>query len=251
MRIIYDGGTYEITARELLVSAIIVLILLAGGFFISEKISSATDERNQKYEQAVKIEGDKELFEYGMRTDIGNAFVSGTLKAVEPVTLPEIDGEYAYIRKTEEKYTKHEKTVTDYDKDGKVIGHHTEVYYTWDAVGHKDYTCSRISFLDNEFNYGTIPLPSAAYLTTIEKWHDVRYVYHVCKDEYNGTIYAILADETIKQAQFINGMGVEDAVEYMCRSSVSGVVVFWIAWILLIVAAVYGFCYLDNRWVED
>ena len=76
--VIYDGGTFEITARELLFSVIIVLAMLTLGFFVNEKISSWADEKNQEFEQAAKIDGDKELFEYGMRTDIGNAFVSGT-----------------------------------------------------------------------------------------------------------------------------------------------------------------------------
>ena len=104
-KVVYDGGTFEITPRELLFSVIIVVLMLTLGFFISEKISSAADEKNQEYEQAAKINGDKELFEYGMRTDIGNAFVSGTLKAVDPVSLPDIDGEYSFIRKVKEKYT--------------------------------------------------------------------------------------------------------------------------------------------------
>ena len=125
--VIYDGETFEITARELLFSVIIVILMLTAGFFIGEKIASAADERNQEYEQAAKIDGDKELFEYGMRTDIGNAFVCGTLKVVDPVSLPEIDGEYAYIEKVEERYTKHTRTVTDYDEDGNVCGSHKEI----------------------------------------------------------------------------------------------------------------------------
>ena len=249
--VIYDGGTFEITARELLFSVIIVILMLTAGFFIGEKIASAADERNQEYEQAAKIDGDKELFEYGMRTDIGNAFVSGTLRAVDPVSLPEIDGEYAYIKKVEERYTKHTRTVTDYDEDGNVCGSHEETYYTWDAVGHEDYACSQITFLDHAFEYGTIDFPSAKYLKTIKESSKLRYAYYVTEKEYDGTIYAKLADKTISDVTFIEGKGVNDAVEYMCNSSAVGVLVFWIFWIVLICAAVYGFCYLDNRWVED
>lgn len=63
--------------------------------------------KNEKYNKAVKIE-DQELFEYGMRTDIGNAFVYGNLEAVDTVTYPEIGGKYMYVRKVEEHYTRHE-----------------------------------------------------------------------------------------------------------------------------------------------
>lgn len=250
-KVVYDGGTFEITSRELLFSVIIIVLMLTVGFFISEKISSAADEKKQEYEQAAKIDGDKELFEYGMRTDIGNAFVSGTLRAEDPVSLPEIDGEYAYIKKVEERYTKHTRTVTDYDEDGNVCGSHEETYYTWDAVGHEDYACRQITFLNNEFDYGVIPLPGSRHLTTIKESSKVRYQYYVCDMEYAGTIYAKLADKTISDVTFIEGKGVNDAVEYMCNSSIVGVVAFWIFWIALICAAVYGFCYLDNRWVEN
>ena len=249
--VIYDGGTFEITARELLFSVIIVLAMLSLGFFVGEKISSWADEKNQEYEQAAKIDGDKELFGYGMRTDIGNAFVAGALKAVDPVSLPDIDGEYSFIRKTREKYTKHKKIVTDYDEDGEVKGYHTEIYYTWDEVGREDYACSKIAFLGNEFEYGKIPFPEVTYLTTIKESSDVRYLYYVCNTEYQGTIYAKLADKTISNAKFMEGKGVEDAVEYMCNSSEIEIILFWIIWVTLTGVAVYGFCYLDNRWVED
>lgn len=205
--------------------------------------------KNQEYEQAAKIDGDKELFEYGMRTDIGNAFVSGTLKAVDPISLPDIDGEYSFIRKVKEKYTQHERTVTH--KVGKTTYTTVETYYTWDEVGHEDYACSKIIFLDNEFNYGTIQFPACEYLTTIKESSKVRYLYYVCETEYSGTIYAKMADETISDASFIEGKSVNEAFEYMCSSSIVNTIVFWIIWVILIGAAVYGFCYLDNRWLED
>lgn len=248
-KVVYDGGTFEITSRELLFSVIIVVLMLTVGFFIGEKISSAADERNQEYEQAAKIDGDKELFKYGMRTDIGNAFVAGTLKAVDPISLPDIDGEYSFIRKVKEKYTQHERIVTH--KSGKTTYTTVETYYTWDEVRHEDYACSKITFLDDEFDYGTIPFPAREYLTTIKESSKVRYLHYVCKTEYSGTIYAKLADETISDASFIEGKSVNEAFEYMCSSSIVNTIAFWIIWVILIGAAVYGFCYLDNRWVED
>ena len=143
----------------------------------------------------------------------------------------------------------HERTVTH--KSGKTTYTTVETYYTWDSAGHEDFACTHITFLDNEFDYGVIPLPGSRHLTTIKESSKVRYQYYVCDMEYDGTIYAKLADKTISDVTFIGGKGVNDAVEYMCNSSVVGVVTFWIFWIVLICAAVYGFCYLDNRWAED
>lgn len=247
--VIFDGDTFEITARELLFGVIIVLVMLTLGFFIGEKISSWSDEKNQEYEQAAKIDGDKELFEYGMRTSIGNAFVSGVLKAVDPVSLPDIDGEYSFIRKVKEKYTQHTRIVMH--RSGETTYTTVETYYTWDAAGHEDYACTKITFLDNEFDYGTIPFPGSKHLTTINESSKVRYQYYVCKSEYQGTIYAKLENDTISNVKFIEAKGVNEAFEQMCSSSIVNTIVFWILWVILICAVVYGFCYLDNRWVED
>ena len=113
------------------------------------------------------------------------------------------------------------------------------------------FDCSKITFLDNEFDYDTIPFPKSKYLTTIKESSKVRYLYYVCETEYHGTIYAKLADGTISDVKFIEAKGVNEAVEYMCSSSTTNTVVFWVIWIILIGAAVYGFCYLNNRWLED
>lgn len=245
---VFDG--IEITLREVLVSLIILLIMAAAGFMISEKIQSHIDEKNEEYERAVKIENDRELFEYGMRTNVGNAFVSGTLKTLDPVSLPEIDGEYSSITKTREKYTKHTRTVTDYDSNGKVKGHHEEVYYTWDAVGHENYYATKISFLDIEFDYGKIEFPGQSYLTTIKVSSDVRYVYRVCGTEFNGTIYTKLGDNTITRASFYDDQDTSEAFETACNTSKVLLIGFWIIWIVLIGAAVFGFVSFDNDWIE-
>ena len=247
--VIYECYDFEITLRELMFSLIIVLFMMTLGFLISEKISSGADEKRQEYEQAAKIDGDKDLFEYGMRTDVGNAFVYGTLKAEDPISLPEIDGRYAYIRRVKERYTQHTRQVTH--SDGKRTWTTTEIYYTWDAVGREDFTCTEISFLDHRFNYGKIPFPQAKYLTTINVSNNVRYLYSVCSTEYKGTVYGRLADNTIFKTTFIEGMDLNEAIEYKCSMSQVGVIVFWAIWFILIIGAVFGFCYLDNRWIED
>ena len=69
-------GDFEITKREILASISIVAIMLLIGVLIAGKISDYQLDKNEKYNKAVKIES-QELFEYGMRTNIGNAFVYG------------------------------------------------------------------------------------------------------------------------------------------------------------------------------
>ena len=101
----------EITKREVLASISIIAILLLIGVLISSKISEHQMDKNEIYNKAVKIK-ESDIFEYGMRTNVGNAFVNGNLKAVDTVTYPEIDGNYMYVEKAKERYTMHTRTVT-------------------------------------------------------------------------------------------------------------------------------------------
>lgn len=80
----FDFGDFEITKREILASISIIAVLLLIGFIISGKISDHLIDKNEKYNKAVKIK-EQDLFEYGMRTDIGNAFVYGDLEAFDTV----------------------------------------------------------------------------------------------------------------------------------------------------------------------
>lgn len=250
-KVIYYGNGWELTVREAVFSIAIFFLMLMLGFFLSEKVASSLDEQNQEYYQAVKIDEDTEVFQYGMRTNIGNAFVSGVLEAVDPVTYPELSGEYAYVEKVKEKYTKHTKTVYEKDKNGKIIGSHKETYWTWDVVGREDIHCNRILFLGAEFDYGKIPFPDSYYLETIKESSNIRYKYYGVDISYQGAIYADLRDKTVNDAVFVKGCNAREAEERLVSSGKAALVAFWIFWIVLTGCAIYGFCYFDNRWLED
>ena len=141
---------FEITKREVLVSVIIVSIMLLIGIVIHGNINDQLMLEYQKYNTALQIENDTEIFAYGMRTNIGNAFVYGDLKAVDPVTYPEINGEYSYVEKVKEKYTKHYRTVTKTRTDANGKTHtYTEIeeYWTWDAIDSWSKCSTKITFL--------------------------------------------------------------------------------------------------------
>lgn len=251
-KVIYHGCGWDLTVREAVFSIAIFFLMLMFGFFLSEKIASSLDEQNQEYYQAVKIDGDAEVFQYGMRTNIGNAFVSGVLEAVDPVTYPELGGEYAYVEKIKEKYTKHYKTVDDYDEDGNKIGSHKEEYWTWDVVWREETHCGSIRFLETDFDYGKIPFPGTEYLETIKESSKIRYKYYGVATSHQGAIYADLREKTVNDAVFIAGCGSAHEAEERMESSGKGALVgFWLFWIVLTGFVIYGFCYFDNRWLED
>lgn len=93
----------EITKREIIISISISVVMLIIGLFISGKITDIQNDRNAEYQKAVHIE-DSELFQHGMDTNIGNAFVYGDLRAVDAVTFDEIGGKYLYVEKIKENF---------------------------------------------------------------------------------------------------------------------------------------------------
>ena len=112
----FDFGDFEITKREILASISIIAVMILFGVLISSKISECQMDKNEIYNKAVKIDS-QEMFQYGMDTNIGNAFVYGELKAIDTVTYTEIGGEYMYVKKVKEKYTMHTSKVAQTTTD--------------------------------------------------------------------------------------------------------------------------------------
>ena len=242
----FDFGDFEITKREILASISIIAIMLLIGVLISGKISERQMDKNEIYNKAVKIEDDN-MFEYGMRTNIGNAFVYGDLEAVDTVTYPEIGGEYMYVEKVEEHYNMHTRTVTT-TINGKTQTR-TEMYYSWDWAGSEDKKCTEVSFLGVTFESNKIDIPGTDYIETIKESSRVRYKYYGTKTKHTGTIFTELKDGTIKDnTRFYTDRNITETLEML--ESGSGLVFFWIFWIILIIACVYGFYYIDNNWLE-
>lgn len=239
-----DGGfkfeDFEITKREILASVSIVAVMILIGVLISFKISEHQADQNEIYNKAVKIES-QELFRYGMETNIGNAFVYGELKVIDPVTYPEIGGKYMRVEKIKEKYTKHTRTVT-----------HTkqETYWTWDEVDRESIQCKKISFCGVKFKSNKITFPSSKYIETIKESKHIRYRYYGVSEKHIGTIFADLRNKTIPdKTYFYKDMDIEKTVDYLESGNIWSIF-FWLVWIILIVVVVLVFYYADNEWLK-
>lgn len=248
----------EINKREIIISVAITAVMFMIGFFISDKITDYQNDKNAEYQKAVHIE-DSELFQYGMDTNVGNAFVYGDLQAVDTVTFDEIGGEYLHVEKIKERYERHERAVTETDSKGKM---HTkvEVYYEWETENMKSKHSEKIIFCGIEFPYSKIPYSSDNHIKTINSgteysgksggFVEVRFKYYGTSIKHTGTVYTRLSDGTISDnSRFFKDYTIEEALD-SCTSDVENVM-FWALWIALTVGAVIGFCYLDNRWLED
>lgn len=252
----FDFGDFEITYREILASISIIAVMLLIGFVISGKISQSQSDRNAKYNKAVKIES-ADLFRYGMDTNVGNAFVYGDLEAVDTVTYPEIGGEYMYVEKEEERYERHEEEVTKTDSDGNEYTE-TEVYYEWETDNIESLHAKEIKFCGSVFPYNKINLPHSDYIKTINgdrvyswksgEYVEVKFIYYGIKTKYTGTIFTELKDKTISDSTPFYELSIGETKDLFETNS--GVVIFWIVWIIVMVLAVFGFYYIDNEWLE-
>ena len=242
---------FKITIREILFSVVIISIMLLFGFLISDKISDHLMNKYQEYNTAMQIVSDKELFEYAMCTNVGNAFVYGDLKAVDTVSYDEINGEYSYVEKIKEKYTKHYRTVTKTKTvNGKTKTYtKREAYWTWDEVDSWSKHSKKIIFVGVEFDYGMIPFPTSSHIDTIKESSKIRYVYYGAPIESTGTLYAKLGDNTFSDSNFYHRSTIDETIDRL--ESGAGLVVFWVFWVILIIGAVIGFYYIDNNWLED
>ena len=243
----FDFGDFEITKREILASISIIAVMTLFGILISSKISEFQMDRNEIYNKAVKIET-QEMFQYGMDTNVGNAFVYGDLKAVDTVAYPEIGGEYMYVEKIKERYTMHTRTVTHTDSKGHSYTT-TETYWTWDIVGIEDIKCKEVSFCGVNFASNKIDLPGTDYIDTIKESSHIRYKYYGIGAEYKGTIFTDLRNNTISDnTPFYDDSTIEETVNTL--ESNDWAFIFWFFWILITGGIVYRFYYLDNDWLK-
>lgn len=245
-----DLGEFTITKREILLSIAIIAVLLALGLWISDGITESQMDRNMVYDQALRVD-ETDIFEYGMRTNVGNAFVYGDLKAVDTVSFPEINGEYMTVRKIKERYTKHTRTVTKTRTVNGKTQTYTEVetYWTWDEVDRETLRNEKVTFLNVEFERGKIEIPGMRYLDTIKESSKIRYQYYGTGTEFVGTIYTDLRDNTISDGSaFYENRTIDQTIEHL--KVPVGTIGFWIFWVFLMGGALYGFFYIDNHWLE-
>lgn len=237
----------EITKRELVASISIVAVFLIIGILISGKLNETVMDANEKYYKALKVDT-KEMFQYGMDTSIGNAFVHGDFEAVDTVSYPEIDGEYLYIKKVKEKYTMHTRTITT-TVNGKVKTS-TQTYWTWDVVGRESKQSKEVSLLGISFNTSQFNIPSGNYIATIKESSHIRYKYYGHPAKSNVTIFTSLKDGNIEESNIpiYKDLNIEQTIERLEQNF--GVSVFWIVWLGFTMVVAIGFCLLENNWLN-
>lgn len=237
-------NSFEITKREIIASISIIATMLIIGVLISNVISNYIMDKNEKYNKAIHVT-DTELFQYGIDTNVGNAFVYGDLKAIDTVSHNDVKGEYLYLERVKEIYTMHTRT----KKVGK--SYVTETYWTWDWAGNEELKAKKVNFLGIEFDFNKFNPPSTTYIDTVKESSHVRYKYYGYPTESKGTICANLNKENLlgdSKVDFTQNKTIEETLSDYENSWL--LIIFWCIWIFIIGIVVYGFYYLDNNWLN-
>lgn len=248
---------FEITVREIIVSICIFVFMMLIGISCSANIEESEMANNEKYTKALRIES-TDLFQHGMNTNVGNAFVYGDLESVDTVTYPEIEGDYIYVKKVEERYERYEKWVTETDSNGKEHKR-KKVWYEWDIENTESQHAKEIKFCGVVFPYEKLELPSSYLVDTINgdktySWKSgervkVRFKYYGVDTKYTGTIFTDLRDKTISDSTvFYNNTTIEDTCEYLTHEG--GSTLLWLFWIPLTAVLILLFYVADNKWLH-
>lgn len=243
----------EITKREILFSIIIALVMMILGIFIDSGLQDSIQENLSQYYKALKIES-QEPFQYALDTSIGNSLVYGEIVATNPVSFKEYNGEYFYIEKVYEHYTRHTRTVTYTDSSGKTKTKEEE-YYTWDVVDREKKISESFNLYGNVFANPLNGLPKDESENFKIDSND-RYYFVFVPKSITGTIEAKIGKDQIfsfnedSEIQFYFDKTPEEVIASLEDSQILSRLLFWIVWILLTGGCIAVFCYFDNRWLE-
>lgn len=185
------------------------------------------NEENKVYDEALRIESEED-FENAL-DDSDNMFVYGTLKTLDTVSFPEIEGEYMYLKKENQKYVTRTMMVPYTYSSGKrtMTGYRTQIIHSWDTIEEEEKMATQITFCGVDFD---VELPEAEEVETINLSNTEKDVYYGVKSELQGTMYI---NKEKNQKQFFEGKSIEETVEFLKSNFFMDVVWFWICDVLV------------------
>lgn len=239
----------EIKPREIAFSVAIVFAMLALGFLIGGKIGDHIAEGNEKFTTATQITDDQQ-FQYALDTDFGNVIAYGKLVAEQPVSADDLEGKYAILHKITEQYTRHTRVVTYTDGKGHTYSR-TEVYWTWDRVKWEEDSTESFSFMGVSFPADKFSISTHRQGSMIYDNSMLRHYYEVADADLVGSIHTQIQEHTITDDNvFYDNTEPQAVVDQSVKNTGMLVAMFWAFWIALIAGAVYGFCEMENRWLD-
>lgn len=256
-----------------LISAILGVAFIALGIWIHGIITESQYKEKRLYQTALKIT-DAKQFNYSVETKQGNVLAYGTFTFPDLVKFPEMTKSFAYIKKTKEKYTRHEREVCEdtYDSEGNVTGEecHTEEYHTWDYQTSEELSGKKVKFMNKEYSRSQFHFPWGESINAsdiikgetercwyperkktwlgFEKEGNIRWCYDGMNSSYQGSIFLNtfngLSDITGSNKIMVSNQTIEERIKGVELGAKLATGFFVFFWILLTIGAIAGSAYL-------
>lgn len=170
--------------KKLLLSLAIALgavFMISLGVWIDGKITNGAEEKARLYQTAIQTQNNKE-FNYSIDTKQGRILAEVVINKVDLVKFDEMNKEFVKVKKTKERYTRHERTVCDthyrtetrtrsvYNSSTKSYSTETytvqvpyqvcrqETYYTWDKVDSWEKSAKEVDMSGRKYPIGLFAL---------------------------------------------------------------------------------------------
>lgn len=164
--------------KKLLLSLGVVagaVLLVSIGVWIESMIIDGAEQKARMYQTSIQTKSEKE-FNYAIDTKQGRILAEVTVKSVDLVKFDEMNKEFVKVKKTKERYTRHERTVcetkyrtetrarTVYDSVNKTYDTETytedvpyeecyqETYYTWDQIDSWEKSAKKVDMMGREYS---------------------------------------------------------------------------------------------------
>ncbi len=157
-----------LTNKKLLLSLGVVagaVFLITIGVWIEGKIVDGAEQNARMYQTAIQTQSDEQL-NYSIDTKQGRILATVTVKAVDLVKFDEMNKSFSKVKKTEERYTEHERTVcetkyrTETVSDGEggytteEVSYeecHEETYYSWDHINEWEQSAKEVDMAGRNY----------------------------------------------------------------------------------------------------
>ena len=244
----------EITRKEIFLSVLILGIMVGIGVWISPSILRSSFERYLDKVSCVSIT-DSSRFDYIRKTNAGRFVAEGTLSAIDTVRLPELSRPYSFVHKVKEEYRSHTETYVTSDGKGHTTTH-IRTYHSWDEVERWDYAADSVKFLGQRFKAKNVfsyryHSKRDTIIKVNTEWYErkTRFVYYTCPVSYEGIMTGVAESKNYNDVTFKNDKTIQWYFENAETELQTGIILFWVLWIVLTAAVICGFYALENQWL--
>jgi len=240
--------------REILFSVFILAIMVGLGIWISSPILRGSTERYLDKMSSVPVT-DSANFDYIKMTNVGRFVAEGTLSAIDTVRLPELSRPYSFVHKVKEEYRSHTETYVTSDGKGHTTTH-IRTYHSWDEVERWDYAADSVKFLGQRFKAKNVfsyryHSKRDTIIKVNTEWYErkTRFVYYTCPVSYEGIMTGVAESKNYNDVTFKNDKTIQWYFENAETELQTGIILFWVLWIVLTAAVICGFYALENQWL--